>query len=278
MTLHEAIIETLKRANRAMTTQQIADDLNRTGLYRKRDGSAISAFQIHGRTRNYSHLFNRDGNTVSLKGEATSNVAVSETGTKSGGGPFAEIPQAGFDKTETILMDTGNFKGILEIEGKIPARSGLYALRLKEGAQLPDPFGKILSNRNHNTIYIGIATKSLQKRLNQELLSKGHGTFFRSIGAVLGFCPPAGSLVNMKNKRNYKFSAADTEKIISWLGKNLLVSMVEVTGKETIKQIENYLIPKYKPLLNLDKNPLALPELSVLRKQCVEVGNNNYKA
>ena len=67
MTLHEAIIQVLKTAGRPMSTTEIADKLNHNGLYRKRDGSAISAFQIHGRTRKYSHLFDRDGSMVSLK-------------------------------------------------------------------------------------------------------------------------------------------------------------------------------------------------------------------
>ena len=68
MTLHEAIIEVLNKSGRSMTTQKIANELSSTGLYRKKDGSEISAFQIHGRTRKYSDLFDRDGSTVSLKG------------------------------------------------------------------------------------------------------------------------------------------------------------------------------------------------------------------
>ena len=57
MTLHEAIVQVLESANITMTTQQIADELNKTKTYRKKDGSTIEAFQIHGRTRNYGHLF-----------------------------------------------------------------------------------------------------------------------------------------------------------------------------------------------------------------------------
>jgi len=57
-----------------MTTQQIADELNKNGWYQKKDGSKIQAFQIHGRTRNYANIFYRDGSTVSLIGQ---------TGTKS---------------------------------------------------------------------------------------------------------------------------------------------------------------------------------------------------
>ncbi len=66
MTLHSAIEIVLKNNSRALTTQEIADELNKTGLYKKKDKSKITAFQIHGRTRKYSHLFNREGSLVAL--------------------------------------------------------------------------------------------------------------------------------------------------------------------------------------------------------------------
>jgi hypothetical protein len=47
-----------------MTTAEIAAAVNDRGIYRKRDGSPVTAFQIHGRTRNYPHLFDRDGQVV----------------------------------------------------------------------------------------------------------------------------------------------------------------------------------------------------------------------
>jgi Ca2+-binding EF-hand superfamily protein len=67
MTLHEAIIQVFNDTGKEqMTTQEIADILNENNLYEKKDGSEITAFQIHGRTRNYGHLFDRDGSTVKL--------------------------------------------------------------------------------------------------------------------------------------------------------------------------------------------------------------------
>jgi len=53
MTLHDAIVKLLQQTGRSMTTQQIADELNRNGWYEKKDRSEITAFQIHGRTKNY---------------------------------------------------------------------------------------------------------------------------------------------------------------------------------------------------------------------------------
>ena len=66
MTLHEAIEKLLKQKGRSMTTSEIADALNKNKWYTKKNGSLICDFQIHGRTHNYSKLFNRDGSKVSL--------------------------------------------------------------------------------------------------------------------------------------------------------------------------------------------------------------------
>ena len=71
MTLHEAIEKLLRQTGRPMTTQQIADELNKNNWYQKKDGSTITAYQIHGRTKNYANIFDRDGSTVSLIGQST---------------------------------------------------------------------------------------------------------------------------------------------------------------------------------------------------------------
>lgn len=66
MTLHEAIERLLKQTGRSMTTTEIANELNKNQWYQKKDGSAIDTFQIHGRTKNYHKIFNRNSTTVSL--------------------------------------------------------------------------------------------------------------------------------------------------------------------------------------------------------------------
>lgn len=66
MTLHEAIVKLLTQTGRAMTTLQIADNLNKKGWYKKGDGSPLEASQIDLRTRKYSNLFSRNGTIVSL--------------------------------------------------------------------------------------------------------------------------------------------------------------------------------------------------------------------
>jgi len=272
MTLHEAIVQILKAENKNMTTQQIADGLNRNKAYHKKDGSSIKSNQISARVRKYPNLFDRDGSLVSMKGklEVFQKVAirldqkVSEKPTK--------VSNIVYDKIEKELMEESNFRSAKVVDSIVPIESGIYCFRINDSSALPRLFEKELKNRIHNIIYIGIATKSLRKRmLNQELRAKGHGTFFRSIGAVLGFRPTKNSLTRKKNKRNYKFSEKDEAKIIDWINNNILVNWLKLDSG--FENIETTLLQNHHPLLNISKNPNAMPELSGLRKECVEIAN-----
>ena len=76
MTLHEAIEKLLKATGRPMTTHEISERLNANKWYQKKDGSKITGFQIHGRTKNYPQLFIRSGTTVSLVGQEPPKTTV----------------------------------------------------------------------------------------------------------------------------------------------------------------------------------------------------------
>jgi hypothetical protein len=173
---------------------------------------------------------------------------------------------------EKVLMDDNRFLSAGDIDHLVPHASGFYCIRINDVNKLPTPFNSYLTDRQHDIIYIGIATESLNKRfLNQELRANGHGTFFRSIGAMLGFLPLKGSLRLKKNKNNYRFLPCDEKKIIQWINEHLKVSWVEFNG--TFETLETELIKKHRPLVNLAKNPLTLRELSELRKKCVRIAN-----
>jgi hypothetical protein len=66
-TLHVEIARILEEHGGWMTTAELAAAVNAAGRYRKRDGSPVVALQIHGRTRNYSKLFERKGSRVYLR-------------------------------------------------------------------------------------------------------------------------------------------------------------------------------------------------------------------
>ncbi|MFH1121903.1 MAG: hypothetical protein V1775_18945 [Bacteroidota bacterium] len=274
MTLHEAIIQLLKQTGRAMSTHEIADALNRSKWYEKKDRSAITDFQIHGRTRNYPQFFDRNGTMVSLRGMSVSSVKTISPEIKNKTQSLRQVDET-TDRGLLLkmLMNEKNFKIAGSIDDKVPDTPGLYCIRISNPDFLPAPFAQHLKERGHNILYIGIATTSLNKRfLGQELRARGHGTFFRGIGAVLGYRPPKGSLKEKKNKNNFTFSSADEKAIIGWINKHLQVNWVTYSGD--LENTETLLIKQYLPLLNTAKNPFKLSELEELRKVCRLIANS----
>lgn len=179
--------------------------------------------------------------------------------------------QISFDK----LMDSLKFRSVKQLNTlDIPDLPGIYVIKIRDIKKLPQVFRKVLQERKHNIMYIGISTNSLRDRFwGNELHAKGHGTFFRSLGAVLGYLPEAGSLKERKNKRNYKFSKHDSAEIIGWIEDNLEVNFV--AHSDNLEEMERSLIAQNLPLLNLDKNPAKLDELVRLRRRCEAVANGD---
>lgn len=167
------------------------------------------------------------------------------------------------------LLDDGYFRTAGEIDPRVPNEFGVYAIRLRGGASLPEPFLSVRDGRNTRLIYIGQAEKqTLQQRLlRNELRARGNGTFFRSIGAVLGYRPPFASLAGRARMQNYRFAPTDRSTIVDWIDTNLEVSWAVVPQPE-VHESEVTLMREHAPLLNLQHNPRALPELALLRAEC----------
>ena len=122
--------------------------------------------------------------------------------------------------------------------------------------------------RGGQLVYVGKAGDDLYGRLiEQDLRHRRPSTFFRGLGAVLGYRPPAGSLRGKKNQSNYKFSATDTQSIIDWIDTHLSVNCV-VLAAGTPEQHEPKIIRELTPLLNSKHNPKALRQLAELREEC----------
>jgi hypothetical protein len=67
-TLHEVMLGILRKSgNRGMTAKELADAVNASGLYRKRDGTPVDVAQIYARIHNYGRLFTRSGNGIMAK-------------------------------------------------------------------------------------------------------------------------------------------------------------------------------------------------------------------
>lgn len=168
---------------------------------------------------------------------------------------------------ETTLIN-GQFFAVNTLSREmIPDVPGLYCIKLRKGiAPLPSKYGKV---RDDGIIYIGKASASLRKRLwDQELNHKSAATFFRSIGAMLGYLPPKGSLYG-KATRNYKFSEQDTEAIRKWMRQSLFINRIPLAPKLQ-KRVEESLIIKYQPLVNIEHNPTASTALQADRQRCVD--------
>lgn len=182
---------------------------------------------------------------------------------------FNEIcmPQA-TDKNDD-LMDINKFRRVCDMkESDFPLTRGMYAIMVDDEDSLPKEFADELKKRNHKLLYIGITTATLRSRLwSQELHAERPATFFRSMGAILGFLPRFGSM--SESTRNYKFSSEDNQKIIDWFSNHLLINFI--TMSENIKEEETRLISEYKPIINIAKNPYKMKELESLRKKCQDI-------
>lgn len=167
------------------------------------------------------------------------------------------------------LLADGSFRPAGEIDAVVPDEFGVYAIRLRSGAALPEPFQSLLDDRDTGLIYIGQAEKQtlLKRLLGNELRARGNGPFIRSIGAVLGYRPPFGSLAGRARVQNYRFAPADRIAIVEWINAHLEVSWATLPQAE-VHAVEVALVREHTPLLNLQDNPRALPELKALRFEC----------
>lgn len=58
-TLHAAMLKVIAGRPEGMTARELATEVNRRGLYKRRDGRALDAVQIRARAGQYSSLFAR---------------------------------------------------------------------------------------------------------------------------------------------------------------------------------------------------------------------------
>ena len=177
-----------------------------------------------------------------------------------------ESVPGGFREAEKALIGGSFVSANTLSDQSVPDVPGLYCIKLRKGIVLPAKYGKV---REDGIIYIGQASTSLHQRFwRQELNHHGAATFFRGIGAVLGYLPPKGSLYG-KTTGNYKFSEKDTEAIRKWIRQSLLVNWIPfATDKMDIVEAE--LIQEYRPLMNSTHNPTPSQELAAARERCSE--------
>ena len=189
----------LHRSSRSMSSSELAKELNRSGLYSRKDGRSIRATQVSARARNYPLLFSRSDGHIEL----VCSAAIEDTG-KSGdklqvatdcwGMRWpAELEDPSFQRLGTLreLLDSGL------PSSEWLSRCGVYVLLIKDHAT-PRFIDEIAAKASGNVvqpwsaerlrqkwvvgarvIYVGLAgrksQRSLRARLNDLLRhAKGH--------------------------------------------------------------------------------------------------------
>ncbi|HEY8749954.1 MAG TPA: hypothetical protein VIM11_18365 [Tepidisphaeraceae bacterium] len=171
-------------------------------------------------------------------------------------------------QTAQFLSDFAVAVPVSKAIGLVDNGPGLYAIFVDNPKSLPEPFTSMLIRRGTNLLYVGRARDSLSVRLiDQELRHKRPATFFRGIGAILGFRPEPGSLRGKANQNNYRFAKTDTAQIIDWMGVHLLVRWLAMEVPDLVN-IEPMVIHDLRPLLNTKHNPDCCRELADLRELC----------
>lgn len=156
---------------------------------------------------------------------------------------------------------------------QLPRLPGFYSIFVDTPDSLPEPFASFLRENNTNLIYIGVAKKSLLKRLVRQDLCGGTSTFFRGIGAVRGFWPVPGHLFGKANQNNFRFSRDDNARIIAWNLAHLYVRFVAV-DTSLFPNAEANAIRGHCPILNKTHNPNPVKDLVDIRAECRRIARN----
>jgi hypothetical protein len=179
-----------------------------------------------------------------------------------------------FNEIRLYLSHNGKLIPAREAERQVPDAYGLYSILIDDPRNLPSPFSDYMFDLDHTIIYLGKASGSfLSKRLvKNDLRHKGHATFFRSLGAVLGYYPQKGSLANKANQDNYRFSHPEKKLIVEWINEHLAVRCLALSPAEIA--FERQLIADLTPVLNIDGNPDTLQEIKDLREKCKAIARS----
>ena len=208
-----------------------------------------------------NHIYDLAGSSI---GKSTPRPDVTPKATKT----VVAVPKAvkGLAAAEKNLLQ-GDFISVGALSGDmVPDVPGLYCIKLRKGVHLPAKYGKV---REDGVIYIGKADNLRERLWEEELSHKRPATFFRGIGAVLGYLPPKGSLIGYANQYNYEFSAEDTDAVIKWMHRYLAVNWIQLEPSQIVNT-EKDLIRMYQPMMNNTHNPNKNKALAAARKRCRE--------
>lgn len=166
--------------------------------------------------------------------------------------------------------------------GGIIVSSGVYALFVDD----PKVFSALTVDKDQ-PLYIGMTADDTGARnhFNPPAQHSGFSSPRRSIGAILKqelklhACRRANGR-SPTNWRNFRFSDKGEERLTRWMKRHLRMNLVPIPtgGKAKIEKIEQRLIAKLKPPLNLKgwRNAQA-PTVKALRKTCSDEARDSSR-
>jgi hypoxanthine-DNA glycosylase len=245
--LHEEIRAVLLTRSRQMATQEIADEVNRRGNYRKRNGSAVTAFQVHGRTRNYSDIFTREGSRVGLvewlAGKVTDDTESPPRRRKAvvpSLTPLAERRRSGSASAVQALQPEAGSDARLLILGTMP---GPESLRLRQYYANPrNQFWRILSESFNREV-----PDSYRDRIS--LLIANH----IALWDVLEICEREGALDSKIVLRSEQ-----PNDVAGFLREHRGITTIALNGGAAAKYFQRFVAPQ---LMSLADRPLKLVQL-----------------
>lgn len=155
---------------------------------------------------------------------------------------------------------------------------GLYFIRAKSEEAIQKISSELYSEwvarekPSLDPLYIGKATGNggLRSRLNQELYHRGAGTFFRSLGAIMGKLP-----IIRGTSPNYRFDDPAKTEIINFIESDLEVAVIYMDDVNLILAEESRLVKANKPIFNIQGNTNPAQAIILARKLCSDYAAGN---
>lgn len=251
ITLHEEIVAILSEsADEWMTTAEIAALVTSRGRYHKGDRSPMTAFQIHGRTRNYSKLFERDGSRVRLRRGAGDNPTPAR--------PLRiqeprRIPANGDLVGQALAALSQPGESAIAAAASAPRRPGLYAI-----TATATPRKELGFDPDVGILYVGKAEHSLEGRdLRQHFADgqTGRSTLRRSLAALLveelELIPMPRNPRKPADFDRYGLEPDSDARLTEWMRSELRLSFWAAPLSTLLRPVEIAAIQHFAPPLNL---------------------------
>jgi len=263
VTLHEEIAEILAgHGGGWMTTSELAAEVNRRGHYRKRDGSPVDDFQIHGRTRNYAHLFERDGSRVRLLTGLAPSAAVAPPPIRTtlrqapSKPPAAGSARGSSEAIDDALRSLEQERAVpVTAASSLPDRPGLYAVHAAPATWAELGVGPPPDAR---PLYVGKSESSLQGRDIRTHFadgSTGSSTLRRSFAALLHDSLGVHGMPRNPDVpgyfSNYGLSPADDASLTAWMARHLALATWVAPADIMLAEVEKAVYTRLLPPLNL---------------------------